>query len=289
MTMQFDWNDWTEALFAKALQDDIGTGDLTSQALVDEAATARAVIRAREPLVVCGGDLAAHIFALAGAVIRAEILVPDGETAAPGTPVLRVEGPARAVLAGERTALNVMQRLSGIATSVAALVARLAPYGTKLLDTRKTLPGWRHLDKYAVACGGGVNHRMGLYDAILIKDNHLAFWTGRQKGTLADAVREARKKYPGVKLEIEVDTLDQLRDALQGRPDWVLLDNMPPATIAEAVRLCQGICQTEASGGITAETAEAYAAAGADAISIGALTHSPRAADLGLDFETATP
>lgn len=289
MTMQFDWNDWTEALFAKALQDDIGTGDLTSLALVDASATARAAIRAREPLVVCGGGLAARIFRLADPAIRAEVLVPDGGTAAPGAPVLRVEGPARGVLAGERTALNVMQRLSGIATAVAALVARLAPYGTRLLDTRKTLPGWRHLDKYAVACGGGVNHRMGLYDAILVKDNHLAFWTGRRKGTLADAVREARQKYPGVKLEIEVDTLDQLRDALQGRPDWVLLDNMPPATIAEAVRLCQGICQTEASGGITADTAEAYAAAGVDAISIGALTHSPRAADLGLDFETTTP
>lgn len=287
----FAWDGWTEEQFRKALADDIGTGDLTSLALVDAGATARAVIRAREPLVVCGAELAMNIFGLAAdylgqqAGVWAEVLVDDGTAVEAGTDVLRVEGPARELLAGERTALNVMQRLSGIATATARLVARLAPYGTKLLDTRKTLPGWRHLDKYAVACGGGTNHRMGLYDAILIKDNHLAFWQGRGKGTLADAVRAARERFPDVKLEIEVDTLDQLREALPGQPDWVLLDNFTPAQVADAVSLCRGKCLTEASGGITEATAEAYAAAGVDAISIGALTHSPKAADLGLDFE----
>ena len=153
-----------------------------------------------------------------------------------------------------------------------------------MLDTRKTLPGWRALDKYAVACGGGTNHRMGLWDAILIKDNHLAFWREKGKGTLADAVRDARERRPGLKIEIEVDTLEQLRDALDGNPDWVLLDNMPPETVRQAVAMCAGRCKTEASGGITAETLEAYAATGVTAISVGALTHSAKAADLGLDF-----
>lgn len=286
---EFPWDAWTEQLFAHALAADIGSGDITSMALVDEAARAGATLRAREPLVVCGGGIAARIFRMAGTGVDVQVLVEDGQRVESGADVLRVVGPARTLLAGERTALNVMQRLSGIATAASALVEKLAPYGTVLLDTRKTLPGWRALDKYAVACGGGTNHRMGLYDAILVKDNHLAFWNARHKGTLADAVRAARARFPAVKLELEVDTLDQLREALPARPDWVLLDNMTPAQVAEAAALCKGVCQTEASGGITAETAPLYAAAGANAISIGALTHSPRAADLGLDFDPVLP
>ena len=147
------------------------------------------------------------------------------------------------------------------------------------------MPGLRRLDKYAVKCGGGTNHRIGLHDAILIKDNHLAFWRQKNRGSLADAVRAARQAYPGLKIEIEVDTLDQLKEVLPGQPDWVLLDNMPPATVAEAVALCGGACKTEASGGITKDNVREYARAGVTAISIGALTHSSRAADLGLDFE----
>ena len=280
----FVMNAGEERMLRDALAEDVGSGDLTSLALVDEGVRARAVIRAREELVVSGGGIAAEVFRMAGEV-SAEVVAADGTRAAKGADVLRVEGPARALLAGERTALNVMQRLSGIATETAALVAKLAPHGTMLLDTRKTLPGWRRLDKYAVKCGGGTNHRMGLWDAVLIKDNHLAFWGGRAKGTLGDAVRTAREKSPaGVKIEIEVDTLEQLREALTGEPDWVLLDNFTPEQVREAVAICRGRCRTEASGGITAATAERYAEAGADAISIGALTHSPRAADLGLDW-----
>ena len=175
--------------------------------------------------------------------------------------------------------------MTGIATATECLVRIVADYGTLILDTRKTVPGLRRLDKYAVHCGGGTNHRIGLHDAILIKDNHLAFWRQKNKGTLADAVRAARAAYPGLKIEIEVDTLEQLQEALPGQPDWVLLDNMSPQRVAAAVILCNGACKTEASGGITKDNVREYARAGVTAISIGALTHSSRAADLGLDFE----
>jgi hypothetical protein len=157
--------------------------------------------------------------------------------------LLRVTGPARALLTAERTALNLLQRMTGIATATECLVRIVTDYGTLILDTRKTVPGLRRLDKYAVKCGGGTNHRIGLHDAILIKDNHLAFWRQKNRGTLADAVRCARKAYPGLKIEIEVDTLEQLKEALPGEPDWVLLDNMSPAMVAEAVALCNGRLQ----------------------------------------------
>ena len=217
--------------------------------------------------------------------LKIECLCPDGVPVGEGAAILRVEGPARALLTAERTALNLLQRMTGIATATECLVRIVADYGTQILDTRKTVPGLRRLDKYAVKCGGGTNHRIGLHDAILIKDNHLAFWRRKNLGTLADAVRTARAAWPRLKIEIEVDTLDQLREALPGKPDWVLLDNMPPAIVAEAVGLCGGLCKTEASGGITQENVREYARAGVTAISIGALTHSAKAADLGMDFE----
>ena len=283
--MNFPWSSAQDALLAAALAEDFGdAGDVTTDALVDPGLPAAAEIRAREPLVLAGLEFARRAFLAVEPRLSVEFLAEDGDSVAAGAAVLRVSGPARGILSAERTALNALQRLCGIATQTAALVCVTRPAGVRLLDTRKTLPGWRALDKYAVACGGGVNHRLGLYDAVLIKDNHLAYWRERNKGTLADAVRAARAKCPGLKIEIEVDTLDQLRDALDGNPDWVLLDNMPPATLREAVALCKGRALTEASGGITAETLPAVAATGVDAISVGALTHSPRAADLGLDF-----
>ncbi|NCC93958.1 MAG: carboxylating nicotinate-nucleotide diphosphorylase [Opitutae bacterium] len=232
-----------------------------------------------------GVNVAAEVFRMADDRLKTESLAADGSEIRSGEAVLRVEGPARAILSAERTALNLLQRMAGIATATDCLVRIVNDYGTQILDTRKTVPGLRRLDKHAVACGGGTNHRAGLHDAILIKDNHLAFWRQKNKGTLADAVAAARAAQPGLKIEIEVDTLEQLREALPGKPDWVLLDNMPPETVAEAVALCAGICRTEASGGITKENVREYARAGVTAISIGALTHSVRAADLGLDFE----
>lgn len=279
------WGAAEEALLGMALEEDLGgIGDATTGALVDEGAGAAAEIRAREPLTVAGTEFARRVFAAVDPRVACEVRAADGEAVGAGACVMALEGPARAILTGERTALNALQRMCGIATATAKMSAVTRPHGVLLLDTRKTLPGWRALDKYAVACGGGTNHRMGLWDAVLIKDNHLAFWREKGKGTLADAVRDARERRPGLKIEIEVDTLEQLRDALEGAPDWVLLDNMPPETVRRAVAMCAGRCKTEASGGITEETLEAYAATGVTAISVGALTHSAKAADLGLDF-----
>lgn len=280
------WGDAEKALLRMALEEDLGHGgrDVTTEALVDAEVEASAEIRAREGLAVSGTEFARRVFAAVDPRVEAVARVEDGERAEAGQCVMALRGPARALLTGERTALNALQRMCGIATAAAKMAEVAGRYGVRLLDTRKTLPGWRRLDKYAVACGGGTNHRMGLWDAVLIKDNHLAFWRERHKGSLADAVREARARCPGLKIEVEVDTLEQLRDALDGAPDWVLLDNMPPAVLREAVALCAGRCLTEASGGITADTLEAVAATGVTAISVGALTHSARAADLGLDF-----
>ena len=272
-------------LIVRALAEDVGSGDATTLALVDAEATASARLVARHEVVPAGMGIAAEVFRLADPRLKTDILCPDGEPVGAGTALLRVSGPARALLTAERTALNLAQRMTGIATATECLVRIVADYGTLILDTRKTVPGLRRLDKYAVKCGGGTNHRIGLHDAILIKDNHLAFWRQTNRGTLADAVCAARKAYPGLKIEIEVDTLEQLKEALPGQPDWVLLDNMSPATVADAVALCGGACKTEASGGITKDNVREYARAGVTAISIGALTHSSRAADLGLDFD----
>jgi nicotinate-nucleotide pyrophosphorylase (carboxylating) len=272
-------------LIARALAEDVGSGDVTTLALVDAQSTASARIVARHELVPAGVRIAAEVLRMANPALNVECLCPDGVPVGAGTAVLRVAGSARALLSAERTALNLLQRMTGIATATECLVRIVTDYGTQILDTRKTVPGLRRLDKYAVKCGGGTNHRLGLHDAILIKDNHLAFWRQNHRGTLADAVRCARQAYPNLKIEIEVDTLDQLREVLPGQPDWVLLDNMSPETVAAAVAICAGACKTEASGGITKDNVREYARAGVTAISIGALTHSSKAADLSLEFE----
>ena len=272
-------------LIARALAEDVGSGDATTLALVDAESTASARLVARHEVVPAGMAIAAEVFRQADPRLKCEILCADGEPVGPGTALMRVSGPARALLTAERTALNLAQRMTGIATATECLVRIVADYGTLILDTRKTVPGLRRLDKYAVKCGGGTNHRVGLHDAILIKDNHLAFWRKKNRGTLAEAVQTARRAYPRLKIEIEVDTLAQLREALPGKPDWVLLDNMSPETVAEAVAICEGVCKTEASGGISKDNVREYARAGVTAISIGALTHSARAADLSLEFE----
>jgi nicotinate-nucleotide pyrophosphorylase (carboxylating) len=274
-------------LIERELREDVGPGDATTLALVERNAKATARIVAREELVLAGVKVAAEVFRFLDPQLQITLDLADGCRARAGDQVLTVSGPARAILSAERTALNLLQRLSGIATAAACLVRIVSDYGTQILDTRKTAPGMRRLDKYAVACGGGTNHRAGLHDAILIKDNHLAFWTRGSKGSLADAVRAARAAYPGLLVEIEVDTLTQLEEALPAQPDWVLLDNMPPGDVAEAVALCSGICRTEASGGITSANVREYARTGVTAISIGALTHSVRAVDLALELDAA--
>jgi nicotinate-nucleotide pyrophosphorylase (carboxylating) len=261
---------------AVALSEDVGTGDLTTQQVVPADATCTAQILVKEPGVVCGLDLAAEVFRELDPTLRFEPLAADGDRIDGRTVVARVTGRAAPVLTGERTALNFLGRLSGIATLTRRFVDAIEGTGAEILDTRKTTPGLRVLEKHAVECGGGRNHRFGLYDAILIKDNHLAV-----AGSIADAV--ARAKDAGVPVQVEVDTLDQLREALDAGAESILLDNMPPATMREAVAITAGRAKLEASGGVTLDTVRSIADTGVDFISIGALTHSARSLDVSLE------
>jgi nicotinate-nucleotide pyrophosphorylase (carboxylating) len=265
-----------------ALKEDLGrAGDITSAATIPADKSARAVIVARRPGVLAGLALAEAAFREVDQSLRFTPTKRDGDSLKSGDVMARVDGPARAILAGERVALNFLTHLSGIATATAALVAKVAHTNAKICDTRKTLPGLRAFEKYAVRCGGGMNHRFGLDDAILIKDNHIAV-----AGSVAEAIRKA-KEYAGhlVKVEVEIDSLDQLAEALSAGPDAVLLDNMDPKTLRKAVKLAAGRAITEASGGVTLETVAAIAETGADYISSGWITHSAPALDLALDVE----
>jgi nicotinate-nucleotide pyrophosphorylase (carboxylating) len=255
------------------LAEDVGDGDLTSLAVIDEDRTCTARIVVKQPGVVCGLGVAAEIFDRLEANLVP--LAEDGDAVEPG-PVAQVDGPARGVLTAERLALNVLGRLSGIATLTRRYVDAVAGTGAVILDTRKTTPGLRALEKHAVACGGGQNHRFGLYDGILIKDNHL-----RLAGALAEAVARARET--GVPVEVECDTVDQVRAALAAGADSILLDNMTVDTLREAVTVAGGRTPLEVSGGVTLETVRAVAETGVDFISVGALTHSAPSLDFSLE------
>ena len=265
-----------------ALLEDLGrAGDLTSDAIVPAGARARTVLRARQPGVVAGLDFALTAFRLVDPAISVEVTRGDGSRLVPGDLIATVTGPARGILTAERTALNFLGHLSGIASATRGVVDAIAGHKAQIVCTRKTLPGLRIAQKYAIRVGGGSNHRFGLDDAVLIKDNHVAI-----AGGVAEAVARARAGVGHmVKIELEVDTLDQLREALSLRVDAVLLDNMGPELLTEAVRMVDGRAITEASGGITPATAPAVAASGVDLISIGWLTHSVRVLDIGLDHE----
>lgn len=268
-----------------ALAEDIGRGDVTTLATVPKALAFRAVLRAREPLVVAGLEFAKAAFLHLSSSVRVEYLVHDGTHVGRGDRLLRLTGPARAILTAERVALNYVQRLSGIATLTAQFVAALKGTRAQILDTRKTTPGWRRFEKYAVACGGGKNHRFGLFDLVLIKDNHLAALQAEKPNAVAAAIQRARKRYPQLKVEVEADTLEQAAQAVEAGADILLLDNMTPAQLRQAVKIAKGRAQTEASGGVRLDTVRAIADSGVDFISVGALTHSARAVDIGLDFE----
>jgi nicotinate-nucleotide pyrophosphorylase (carboxylating) len=268
-----------------ALAEDIGSGDATSLATVPAGATARAVMRAREPLVVSGLALAEAAFGELAPEAHITRAIQDGEPVTAGQTLLRIAGPARALLGAERVALNFLQRLSGIATLTAGFVQAVQGTGAQILDTRKTTPGWRRLEKYAVTCGGGRNHRLGLFDRVLIKDNHLAALRHERPNAVAAAVQRARAAYPLLEVEVEADTLEQVDQALAAGADFILLDNMDLGQLRQAVRICSGRVPTEASGGVTLETVGAIAQTGVNFISVGALTHSARAVDIGLDFE----
>jgi nicotinate-nucleotide pyrophosphorylase (carboxylating) len=270
-----------EPLVRRALLEDIGRGaDITTDAIVAPDVQARAVIAARQSGIVAGLSAATLAFALLDPDVAIDVVVSDGERVAEGAPIARVSGSARALLTGERTALNLLGRLCGIATATRTLVDLVAPYGTHVVCTRKTTPGLRALEKYAVRCGGGSNHRFGLDDAVLVKDNHLAV-----SGSIRGAVAAVRAHIGHmVKVEVEVDTIEQLREALAEPIDAVLLDNMSPATLREAVGIVNGRVLTEASGGVRPETIVAIAQSGVNLISVGWLTHSAPALDVGLDF-----
>lgn len=261
-----------------AVREDIGAGDITSVATIPAVAKAAATFGARKPGVLAGLPLAEAAFREVDPTVRFEAILHDGEPVAAGAVVARVAGNARAVLAAERVALNYLCHLSGIATATAALVDRVKHTRAVILDTRKTTPGLRVFEKYAVRCGGGVNHRIGLYDALLIKDNHIAV-----AGGVAEAIRQARAHAPGVRLEIEVGSLAELAEAMTERPDMVMLDNMKLADLRRAVIEVAGRAKLEASGNITLETVRAIAETGVDYISSGWITHSAPALDLGLD------
>ncbi len=270
-----------EPLVRAALLEDVGHGgDLTTDAIVEPDATTTARIVARRDGIVAGIEVAAIAFALLDDRVEFSSRADDGDPIAAGECAAEIFGHARAILTGERTALNLLCRLSGIATATRALVDAVAGTRAKIADTRKTTPGLRALERYAVRCGGGVNHRFGLDDGVLIKDNHIAV-----AGSIGDAVAAARAAVGHmVKVEVEVDTLEQLREALDTHVDAVLLDNMAPAQLADAVRIVGGRAVTEASGGVTAQNVREIASSGVDLISVGWLTHSAPALDFGLDM-----
>ncbi len=271
-----------EPLVRAALLEDLGrAGDITTAAVVPADLEARTALIARQAGVVAGLDLARLAFELIDPRIAFRVERQDGEAVGPGERIAAIEGPARGILTAERTALNFLCHLSGIATATASVAAALRGHKAQVVCTRKTTPGLRALEKYAVRAGGGGNHRFGLDDAVLIKDNHVAM-----AGGVRQALRRARAAVGHlVKIEVEVDTLEQLAEAMAEGVDAVLLDNMDPATLAKAVALVGGRALTEASGRITPETAPTIAASGVDLISIGWLTHSAPILDIGLDFE----
>jgi nicotinate-nucleotide pyrophosphorylase (carboxylating) len=271
-----------EELLRRALAEDLGTaGDLTTDSVIPATAQARARIVARAAGRIAGLAPALAVFPLLSPAVASEALVSDGDDVAAGATLATLAGPARALLTGERTALNLLGRLSGIATAARDLGAQLAGTRARLAGTRKTTPGLRALEKHALVCGGATPHRAGLHDAVLIKDNHLAV-----AGGVGEAVRRARAGVGHlVKIEVEVDDLDQLREALAAGADVILLDNMPPALLREAVAIAGGRVPLEASGGVRPETIRAIAESGVDLISVGWLTHSAPALDVALDFE----
>ena len=271
-----------EPLVRMALLEDIGrAGDLTTDAIVPVGRLATTLIVARQQGIVAGLDLARLAFQLVDPATEMRVTHDDGAAVEPGDVIATLSGPARGILTAERVALNFLCRLSGVATATASVVAAIQNYKAKIVCTRKTTPGLRAIEKYAVRVGGGSNHRFGLDDAVLIKDNHVAI-----AGGVAEALKRAKNSVGHlVKIELEVDTLDQLREALGQGVDAVLLDNMAPDTLREAVSMVGGRAVTEASGRITPATAPSIASTGVDLISIGWLTHSVGILDIGLDFK----
>jgi nicotinate-nucleotide pyrophosphorylase (carboxylating) len=276
---------FVRAEIARFLAEDVGAGDVTTSAVVPPSASTRGRIVAREACVVAGLDLAREVFAQLDASLVFSPLIADGDAVPAGRTLVELAGPAAAMLTGERVALNVLQRLSGIATITRRYVDAIAGTGATVSDTRKTTPGLRIFEKYAVQAGGGRNHRVGLFDAVLVKDNHIV-----AAGGLDAALGALARTPPGMPVQVEVDSLEQLGRVVANGVRAVLLDNMAPAVVAEAVRVVRAApdgagCWIEASGGVTLATVRAYADAGVDTISVGAFTHSAPSVDLAIDVD----
>lgn len=269
----------TDRLIDLWLTEDIGACDLTAQVMIEASERGAFTMNAREPIVVAGIDVAARVFKRYDPEVEVEMLVRDGDRIAKGAKMMHVSGPARSLLTAERTALNIAQRMCGIATETARYVDAIRGTRARLIDTRKTTPGLRMLEKHAVTCGGGLNHRLGLDNGVMIKDNHIAVC-----GSIAKAVERARRQLPVLtKLEVECDRLEQVREALAANVDVIMLDNMPVPEMAEAVKLVAGKVKLEASGGIRMETIRPIAETGVDFISTSKTHQSAPAVDIGLD------
>ncbi len=274
-------------IVAAALEEDRVAEDVTTLSTVPPGLRGVGRLVAKEAGTLAGLAVAAEVFRQVNAAVVVTPMAHDGEQFAPGATLAEVHGPVRAILQGERVALNLLQRLSGTATLTSAFVEAVAGTGAVILDTRKTTPGLRDLEKYAVRCGGGTNHRRDLSTMAMIKDNHREA-LALEGLSLAEGVAAIRQAQPGLQVEVEIDSLDDLEDALAGAPEWVLLDNMPVAVMRDAVARTAGRAKLEASGGVTLASVRAIAQTGVDAISVGALTHSARALDIGLDLEFET-
>ncbi len=267
-------------LIENALSEDIGPGDITTETTISADSTSTAEILAKQELVLAGLDVSREVFHYLDPGIHFMSLAKDGDKIKAGTVLARLSGKTRILLAGERVALNFLQHLSGIATLTAKYVEKVKGLRVEVLDTRKTLPGLRHLEKYAVLMGGGKNHRMGLYDMVLIKDNHI-----KAAGGITKAVEAARKKAGQLKIEVETRNLDEAREALAAKADTIMLDNMPVEIMREAVKLISGRALVEASGNVTLDTIRMIAETGVDCISAGNLTHSAPAADISMKIK----
>ncbi len=281
--------EWVDDLIAKALREDAPFGDITTEAIVSEKEKGSAVIVAKQEGVICGLPIAAKVFALLDEQSKVDMFAEDGDWVEAGKIVARVEGNLKALLMGERTALNFLQHLSGIATLTREFVEKVEPYGVRIVDTRKTTPLLRSLEKYAVRCGGGFNHRFSLFDGVIVKDNHL-----RVAGSITEAIKRIKSKaHHLLRIEVEVQNLEQVREALECDVDAILMDNLSPDEVRELVKFVKEWCERkgirrpllEVSGGVNLQNVEAFAQTGVDLISVGALTHSPPALDISMEIE----
>jgi nicotinate-nucleotide pyrophosphorylase (carboxylating) len=273
-------DDSLKDLIARALLEDIGSGDVTTEATIPPDAVSTAILLAKQDLVLAGLDIAGEVFHTLDPSIQLSAFAKDGDRVTKGTEIGKLSGSTRSLLKGERVALNLLQHLSGIATLTAQYVEKVQGLKARVLDTRKTIPGLRQLEKYAVRMGGGRNHRIGLYDMVLIKDNHI-----KAAGSISKAVAAAKKKASGLKIEVETSTLAEVREALAAQADIIMLDNMSPGMMREAVRIISSRALVEASGNVTLETIRGIAETGVDFISSGSLTHSAPAADISMKIK----